>query len=451
MTWTQKVTLDQIKEYIAQSDVTALLNLFDDLQGADIAEIVSLLDENERTSVFLELSPDDSARVFEHLDYRLQTQLLMSLGPERAKEILGDMFSDDLADLVGELNPEQADEVLALMEDADAEEIRDLLSYPETSAGGIMSTELVKLDHRKTVDDAIKLIRSGAENLESVYYVYVTKEGKLAGVVTLRQLIVASPVTKLGDIMEDNVVSVRASVDQEEVARLLSKYDFIAMPVVDEHNRLLGMVTIDDVLDVLSEEATEDISKFGGSQPLDEPYLTASVFSMFKKRIGWLLILFVAQAFTSSIMKSYEVVLDSVVALAFFIPLLIDTGGNAGSQAATLVIRGMAVGEVSIKHASKVFFKEMRVGLLLGVVMGAITYARALMMGESAALALTVTVTVMSIILMAVLMGSILPMILKKLKLDPAVVSGPFITTFVDTLGLLIYFVLAARMLGISM
>lgn len=451
MTWTQKVTLEQIREYIAQEDTAALIGLFDDLQGADIAEIVSLLDEEERTAVFRELSPDDSARVFEHLDYRLQTQLLMSLGPERAKEILGDMFSDDLADLVGELNPEQADEVLALMEDADAEEIRDLLSYPDTSAGGIMTTELVKLDHRKTVDDAIKLIRSGAENLESVYYVYVTADGKLAGVVTLRQLIIASPTTKLREIMEDNVVSVRADVDQEEVARLLSKYDFIAMPVVDDHNRLLGMVTIDDVLDVLSEEATEDISKFGGSQPLDEPYLTASVYSMFKKRIGWLLVLFVAQAFTSAIMKSYEIVLDSVVALAFFIPLLIDTGGNAGSQAATLVIRGMAVGEVSLKHAAKVFFKEMRVGLLLGAVMGAVTYARALMMGESAALALTVTITVISIIMMAVLMGSILPMILKRLKLDPAVVSGPFITTFVDTLGLLIYFLVAARMLRISL
>ena len=449
MTWTQKVTLEQIREHIAQGETVALLRLFDDLQGADIAEIVSLLDEGERTSVFRNLSPDDSARVFEHLDYRLQSQLLVSLGPDRAREILGDMFSDDLADLVGELNPGQADEVLSLMEDADAEEIRDLLSYPETSAGGIMTTELVKLDHRKSVDDAIKSIRADAEHLESVYYVYVTKDGKLVGVVTLRQLIIASPAAKLKDIMEDNVVSVRAEVDQEEVARLLSKYDFIAMPVVDSHNRLLGMVTIDDVLDVLSDEATEDISKFGGTLPLDEPYLTASVYSMFKKRIGWLLVLFVAQAFTSVIMKSYEVVLGSFVSLAFFIPLLIDTGGNAGSQAATLVIRGMAVGEVNIKHAAKVFFKEMRVGLLLGAVMGVVTYGRALMMGESAALALTVTITIVSIILMAVLMGSILPMILKRLKLDPAVVSGPFITTFVDTLGLLIYFVVAAHLLGI--
>lgn len=449
MTWTQKVSLEQIKEYIEAKDSASLLALFEDLQGADIAEVLSLLDDDQRTDVFKWLNPEDSARVFEHLDYRYQTSLLMSLGPKRAKEILGDMFSDDLADLVGELNPEQADEVLALMEHADAEEIRDLLGYPESSAGGLMTTELVSLDQSMTVDDAIKVIRKGAESLESVYYVYVTGDDKLVGVVTLRQLIIASPTTLLKDIMEDNVVSVRVDLDQEEVARLLSKYDFLAMPVVDNDGKLLGMVTIDDVLDVLSEEATEDISKFGGSMPLTRPYLESPVWSLFRSRIGWLLILFIAQAFTSSIMKSYTHVLESVVALTFFIPLLIDTGGNAGSQAATLVIRGMAVGEVQFKHAFKVFFKELRVGIALGVVMGAVTFGRALMMGESPALALTVTITLMSIVMMAVLVGSVLPIFLKRLGVDPAVVSGPFLTTFVDTIGLLIYFIVAARLLGI--
>ena len=450
MTWMQRITIEQIKDYIQANRFAEISELFEDLQAVDVAEILHLLDDDHRTILFGHMDGEQSARVFENLEARQQSALLKSLGPERARDILGDMYSDDLADLVGELNPEQAREVLGLMEHEDAQEIRDLLVYAENSAGGLMTTDLISLDWEQTVDDAIMVIRRGAESTESIYYVYVTRENQLAGVVTLRQLIVVSPSTKLKDIMEDNVVSVRTGTDQEEVARLLSKYDFIALPVVNEASELLGMVTVDDVLDVLSDEATEDISKFGGSIPLDEPYLTASVWSMFRKRVGWLLMLFVAQAFTSTIMKSYEGILESVVALTFFIPLLIDTGGNAGSQAATLVIRAMAVGEVGFKNTLRVFSKEIKVGLLLATVMGPVTFARALMMGESPALGLTVTITIVSIIMLAVLMGSMLPMALKRLNIDPAVVSGPFITTFVDTLGLLVYFFVAARLLGIT-
>jgi len=447
----QRLTLEQIKEYIQAEQFQEIEKLFDDLQAVDIAEILQLIDDDEqRALIFNHLDNEQRAREFQNIEARQQSALLKTLGPERARDILGDMYSDDLADFVGELNPEQASEILGLMEHEDAQEIRDLLVYGENSAGGLMTTDMISLDWEATVDDAIMTIRRGAESTESIYYVYVTRDNKLVGIVTLRQLIIVSPSTKLKDIMEDNVVAVQASTDQEEVARLLSRYDFIALPVVSEENELLGMVTVDDVLDVLSDEATEDISKFGGSVPLDEPYLTASVWSMFRKRVGWLLVLFVAQAFTSTIMKSYENILETVVALTFFIPLLKDPGGNAGSQAATLVIRGMAVGEVGFKHVLKVFSKELKVGVLLASVMGTITFLRALMMGESVALGLTVTFTLIAIILLAVLMGSLLPMGLKRLGLDPAVVSGPFITTFVDTLGLLIYFLIAARLLGIT-
>lgn len=451
MTWTQRITLQEIKEAISSLHLSELDALLEDLQAADIAEIISMLEPVERVSVFSRLSHEIGARVFEHLEPREQKPLLTALGPDRAREIIGEMYSDDIADFVGELNPEQAQAVLSLMEHEDAQEIRELLVYPDTSAGGLMTTEFLSLEQDKIVDEAISIIRKTSETTESVYYVYVTASSRLVGVVSLRQLILASPKQLLRDIMEDNVVTVLPETDQEEVARLLSKYDFLALPVVDENQEILGLVTIDDVLDVLSEEATEDISKFGGSQPLEEPYLSASIFSMFKKRIGWLLVLFVAQAFTSTIMKSFEVALDTVVSLAFFIPLLIDTGGNAGSQAATLVIRGMAVGEISFRNWWKVVSKEAVVGVFLGIVMGVVTYVRALMMGESPMLALTVTVTIFAVIMMAVLSGSLLPMLLKRFNVDPAVVSGPFITTLVDTVGLLIYFMVAVSLLNITL
>lgn len=447
MTWTQRITLQQIREYITAGEYEPLDRLFEDIQPADIAEILALLESEDRLSLFTRLDHETSARVFENLELRDQRTLLSALGSERATEVLGEMYSDDIADFVGELNPEQAQAVLDLMPHEDAQEIRELLIYPESSAGGLMNTEFISLEQNKTVDDAIAAIRKCSETSESVHYVYVTSRKRLVGVVSLRQLILASPKTLLKSIMEDNVVSAHPAMDQEEVARLLSKYDFLAIPIVNEIHEILGLVTIDDVVDVLNDMATEDISKFGGSQPLDEPYLTASVFSMFKKRVGWLLVLFVAQAFTSSIMKSYEHVLDTVVALTFFIPLLIGIGGNAGSQATTLVIRGMAIGEISFKHWVRVLSKELLVGLSLGVVMGTVTYLRAIVMGESVLLGLTVTITLFSIILMAVLAGSLLPMALKRLKLDPAVVSGPFIATFVDTTGLLIYFGVAVLLL----
>ena len=328
MTWVQRFDLQQIKNYIAVGDFAPLDNLLEDIQAADIAEILTLLDPEERRTLFIRLDQEAGARVFENLETREQRTLLTALGPVRAREILGEMYSDDIADFVGELNPQQAQAVLELMPDEDAQEIRELLIYPDTSAGGLMTTDFIGLEQDKTVDDAISAIRM-CSTAESVYYVYVTTRKRLIGVVSLRQLILASPHTLLRDIMEDNIIAVPAAMDQEEVARLLSKYDLLAIPVLTDKKEILGLVTVDDVMDVLSEEATEDISRFGGSQPLDEPYLTASVFHMFKKRVGWLLILFVAQAFTSSIMKNYEHVLDTVVALTFFIPLLIDTGGNA--------------------------------------------------------------------------------------------------------------------------
>ncbi|MBT9155914.1 MAG: Magnesium transporter MgtE [Firmicutes bacterium] len=446
MAWKQHITLAEVKELIASPELEVVLA---NLLPADIAEIISLLDQEDRVSLFAHLSSDLGARVFEHLEPREQRPLLSALGATRAKQILGDMHSDDIADFVGELHPEQAKAVLSLMPHKDAQEIRELLVYPESSAGGLMIKEFLTLEQDRTVDAAIAAIRENALTNESMYYVYVTLQNKLVGVVSLRELILASPEAPLKEIMEDNVIAVSPTTDQEDVARLLSKYDFLALPVVDRQNMILGLVTIDDVLDVLSEEATEDISMLGGSQPLEEPYLSVPIFSMYKKRVTWLVGLAILLAFTSAIMERYEVVLETMIALTFFIPMLIAAGGNAGTQAATLVIRGMAVGEIDYRHWPKIAGMELAMGLMLGTTIGLIGYARALMMGESITLALTVSLSLLIVILLAVLTGALLPLVLRRIKVDPAILSSPFITTMVDVVGLLIYFAVAAYFLGI--
>jgi len=446
LTWKQHITLAEIKALIASSELDALLA---DLLPADIAELVLLLDQDERVSVFTRLSSDLGARVFEHLEPRDQKPLLEAMGAPRAKQLLGEMYSDDIADFVGELHPEQAKAVLSLMPHEDAQEIRELLVYPDSSAGGLMIKEYLALEQDSTVDDAIAVIRENASSNESVYYVYVTLQNKLVGVVSLRELILASPSVSLKEIMEDNVITVSPATDQEEVARLLSKYDFLALPVVDQHCTILGLVTIDDVLDVLSEEATEDISMLGGSQPLEEPYLSVPIFSMYTKRVKWLVALALLLAVTSAIMQRYEVVLEAMMGLNFFIPMLIAAGGNAGTQAATLVIRGMAIGEIDSRHWLKIATTELAMGLMLGVTIGLIGYGRALMMGESETLAVTVSLSLLLVIILAVLSGALLPLVLRRIKIDPSILSSPFITTMVDVVGLLIYFAVAAYFLGI--
>ncbi|MDP3058274.1 MAG: magnesium transporter [bacterium] len=449
MAWEHEVSILAIKELISKGSFSLILKILDDLQAIDIAEILLSLDEQARLSLFLRFDRELSARVFEQLDPKTQGLLLEVMEIGKSREILGDMSSDDLADLVGELAPQQAQAVLGLIPHEDAEEIRELLVYPEHSAGGLMTTEYIALSESTRVDDAINYIRQTAATMETVYSVYVTKDDALVGVVGLRALILASPESELSQLMDRHVIAIGPLTDQEEVASILSKYDFLSLPIVDQSNRLLGLVTIDDILDVLSDEATEDISKFGGSVPLNEPYIDASIFSLFSKRVGWLLVLFVAQLFTSTLMKSYEDVLHSVVSLVFFIPLLIGTGGNAGSQASSLVIRGMATGEVGFKDVLKVFKKELSVGLALGLAMGAVTFLRALMMGESVLLALSVSVTLFAILIMAALTGSMLPLAIRRVGLDPAVGSSPLITTIVDTAGLFIYFTVAAKLLGV--
>jgi magnesium transporter len=313
-----------------------------------------------------------------------------------------------------------------------------------------MTSEFLALRRRMTAAEALAAIRAWKPDTEAIYHLFVVDaQDRLAGVVSLRQIIIASPDTVMADIMNPEVISVSAGVDQEECAQLMSHYDLLALPVIDAERRLLGVVTIDDVVDVLVDEATEDIHRMGGAQPLGRSYLESSILLVTRKRINWLLLLFLTESLTGTVLRFFEGELKSVVALTFFVPLLIGTGGNAGSQTTSTIIRALAVGEINWSDAMHAFWHELRVGLLLGVGMALVAYIRALTWGSSRELAITVSLAILTIVVWANALGSLLPLIATRLKIDPTVVSGPVMSTLVDATGLFIYFTIARIVIGL--
>jgi magnesium transporter len=394
-----------------------------------------------------ELNPADSADILEKMDDEEAAELAATLPTEAIIRIVDEMEPDEAADLLGDIPLERARAVLAGMEDPDV--VRPLLLHPDDSAGGLMTSEFLALHRRMTAAEAIQAIREWKPEAETVYYLFVVdRRGRLCGVVNLRQLVAADPVTPIAEIMDLEVISVQAETDQEECARLMSRYDLLALPVVDAEGVLLGLVTIDDVVDVLEDEATEDFQRLGGAQPLRRRYLGAGILTVSRKRIGWLLLLFLTETLTGSVLRYFEDELQSVVALAFFVPLLIGTGGNAGSQTISTIIRALAVGEIDLRDALRVLWHELRIGVLLGLAMAGVGYLRALTWGSTVALAQTVALAIFIIVVWANGLGSVLPLVAARLRIDPTVVSGPVMSGLVDATGLLIYFTIARTMLG---
>ena len=363
--------------------------------------------------------------------------------------IVDKMEPDEAADLLGDMPPHQARAVLEELEEP--EEVRPLPIRPDDSAGGLMTSEFLALRPRMTAGEALDAVRKWNPDAEAFYYLFVVDQSqKLTGVVGLRQLITAQLDTPIGKLMDTNVLSVKAGTDQEECARILSHYDLLALPVVDDNNKLLGIITIDDVVDVLEDEATEDIQRMGGALPLDQPYLETGVFEIAKKRVGWLMLLFVTEMLTGTVLRHFQDELQVVVALSFFVPLLIGTGGNAGSQTTSTIIRALAVGDVSLKDAFYALWHELRTGLLLGLVMAGIAFIRALTWGSGMPLAITAaSLTIFIIVIWANVLGAILPLLAVKLGIDPPIVSGPVMSTLVDATGLFIYFTIARILLGL--
>jgi len=440
--------LMQLRVALERNDLEIAIKMLESLRSPDQADLLEELDEAQQVALLSKLNPAASADILEELDNEEAAELVAALPQETAIRIVDEMEPDEVADLLAEIPAEQVQAILNRLEDPD--EIHPLLLHPDDSAGGLMTSEYLALRRRMTAGEAIEAIRQWKPAAETIYHLFVVdRYGQLSGVVNLRQLIVAAPDTPIAEIMDTEVISVPVGTDQEECARLMSRYDLLALPVVDQNLRLLGVITIDDVVDVFEEEATEDIQRLGGAEPLDQPYLTSGIFTVARKRVGWLMLLFLTESLTGTVLRHFEDELQAVVALAFFVPLLIGTGGNAGSQTTSTLIRALAVGDIDLRDALTALWHELRVGLLLGLGMAVFAYGRALTWGTNSGLALTVSLAIFTIVVWANGLGAVLPMLAARFRIDPTVVSGPVMSTLVDATGLFIYFTIARIILGL--
>lgn len=447
---TQEDLITTVHNLIEQRDTAGLLALTDTLSWNDWAEVVPHLDDAE-IAFLLEVLPDsDVPEVLAELDPAHAAEILLTYDRSEAADLLEAMDPDDATDVIDELSDAEAEQILTEMEPEDAAEIRELLAYPPDTAGGIMTPAFVAISPDLRADQAIAALRKIAQEAETMYYVYVLDaEEHLLGVLSLYRIVLTGPDTPVRDLMVADPITVPADADRETAAALLTDRNLLALPVVDAQNRLVGIITQDDVADVLEEEATEDIERLGGSQPLEISYRRAGVLLLFRRRIVWLLLLFVAEAYTGTVLRHYEDEIAQVVALSFFIPLLIGTGGNIGSQVTTTLVRALGLGEVRLRDVRWVMAKEVTVGLMLGAVMAVVAFGRSHLLHVGNDVGYVIALTIAIICIWSATVAAVLPLLLKKLRVDPAVVSAPLITTLVDGTGLVIYFTLAKYMLNL--
>ena len=448
---TQQATADllaEVQALIRERERDGVLGLAERVGAAEWADLVPELEASE-VAVLIQWLPDDEiASILEELPPSAAARILRTLSAPEAGLLLGEMDPDDAADVVDLLPDDEVEEILVRMKPDEARELRELSGYEPDTAGGLMTPEYVAVQKDATSAQAIAAIRRLVDEAETVNYVYVVDDQRhLLGVLSLYRLLLSPERTPVVELMAPSTVRVRASADQETAARLLTDRNLLAIPVVDDDDHLIGIITEDDVADVIEAEATEDIERLGGSQPLNLPYRLASVPLLVRKRVGWLMLLFVAQGYTGTVLQSFETELAAVVALSFFIPLLIGTGGNVGSQTVTLVVRAMALGEVALRDIGWLVFKELRVGLVMGLVMGVAAIGQAWFLGVSGDIATAVSIAVIAICIWAATVAAALPLILRRLGVDPAVVSAPLISTLVDGTGLIIYFEIARLVL----
>lgn len=452
-------TLEKLKELVKEKQYNELKREFTDLYPTDIAFLLDDMPEEYRPVCFRLLPKDIAADVFVELESDSQEMLIKSFSNTELESILDELYLDDTVDIIEEMPSNVVKRILKYSDPDTRKEINKILQYPEDSAGSIMTTEFIKLRQSNTVEQAFDIIRKNGDEAETINVCYVTDEGcHLQGYVTIRTLVLEKDTsTKIAEIMDTQIISVSTRDDKEDVAQDMSKYDFDAMPVVDSENRIVGIVTFDDAIDVMEEEATEDIEKMAAITPMDKPYLRTSTFELWKARIPWLLLLMISATFTGMIITSFEDALASYVALTAFIPMLMDTGGNSGSQASVTVIRGISLQEIEFKDILKVVWKELRVALFCGITLAAVSFAKIMLFdgmvlgntGITPTVALTVCLTLVLTVVCAKVVGCIMPLLAEKLGFDPAVMASPFITTIVDAISLLIYFGFAKALLGV--
>ena len=443
---------EELNELIETKQYTRLRQELADMNDADIAAFLEQMDDEKMLKIFRILPKSMAADVFSYLEFENQSSIITSLSEKDAANIIDNLMADDATDLIEEMPANVVKKLLANASPETRRDINHLLRYPEDSAGSVMTVEYVDLNEDLTVKQAIDRIRSIGIDSETINICYVLDSTrKLKGTVALRYLLLSKDDDIIGEIMHENVVSINTLMDQEEVARTFQKYDFTSMPVVDNEDRLVGIITVDDVVDIIEEEATEDMEKMAAIVPSDKPYMRTSVFEIWGKRMPWLLLLMISATFTGSIIAGFEDALGALPVLVAYIPMLMDTGGNAGGQASVTVIRGLSLNEIEFRDVLKVVWKEFRVAVLCGVSLAAANFVKLLFFDRvSVLVALVVCLTLLSAVLMAKLVGCTLPMLAKKMGFDPAVMASPFITTIVDALSLLVYFAIATRVLDIG-
>lgn len=440
---------EEIAALINEGQLSELRALLADIHPADIAALMDELPSDQAVILFELLSLDTASEVLDETGAIVRQELVEKVDDERLADLLENLPVDDVVEFLEDLPDDVSERLIGLMEPEEAAEVQEMLAYEEDTAGRLMTTDVIALRRQWTVNETLDYLRS-LEEPEMLHYLYVVdRDDRLVGVVPLRALIVAPPDATIGSIMIEQVVSVPVTADQEELAEMVSRYDFVAIPVTDEQGKLVGVVTVDDVLDIFEEEVTEDIQRLGGSEPLDQPYFSASLFEIVKKRIGWLLLLFLASTLSGEVLRFFQNELDAVVALTLFITLIVGTGGNAGSQTVATIIRAITLDEVRMSNMWQAWRREVSAGFILGLVMGIVGVGRALLWGTGYEVALVVALTLPAVVTWSTTAATIIPIVADRVRIDPTVISGPMITTLVDATGLLIYFSLARLILDV--
>jgi len=434
--------LPEVRELLAE-DPSQISALLEEIHDEDLADLLGMLEEHEAALILKTLKPEDAAPIFERLDEDQQEALVEELGVEDVAPIVSEMAADERTDLIEALPEKVGDDLFETLEKVDPEaaaEVEELAKWPEDSAGGLMTTDYVEVPPTLTVAEAIQRIREQSSDAETIYYVYVLNDKRiLLGIVSLRDLLLANATDKLADVMTENIFAVSPETDQEEVARKMAKYDFAALPVIGPDKRLLGVITVDDVMDVLTQEQTEDMQRLAAVAPIEEGYFQTGFWTFFQKRAPWLAALLISEFLTGAALRHYDELIEAVSKLSYYVPMLISAGGNTGSQSSSLIIRGLAVGDVKPSDWKRVIVREIGQGLVLGLLLAVIGSMRVLLWGDGIHLMLTIGCTLLGIVVVGCIVGSVLPLFLRRVGLDPATSSTPFVATLIDVFGILVY------------
>mgnify|MGYP003194742072 FL=1 len=440
---------DIFVKLLQQRQYKAVRSILDVMNEVDIASLLSEFDDKELALAFRLIPKDKAAEVFANMDSSMQTYLVEMFSEKELKELLDDLYMDDTVDMLEELPANLVNRILDTVSSSDRALINQLLNYPEDSAGSIMTTEYVDIRRNMTVAQAMMHIKETGIHKETIYTCYVTERRRLIGIVSAKDLMTTDDDILIKDLMETEIISVKTHTDKEEVAKLFTKYDFLAIPVLDTDGLMVGIVTFDDAMDVMVEEATEDITKMAAINPSEKTYFDTSVFTHAKNRIPWLLILMFTSIITGTVITRYENAFAAIPLLVSFIPMLMDTGGNCGSQSSTLIIRGIALSQIRFKDIFRVIFKEFRISLIVGAVLAVTNGVRIMIQYDDLNLALVIALSLIGTVIIAKLIGCMLPLLASKVNLDPAIMASPLITTLVDIFSILIYFNIATSLFNL--